>query len=238
VAKRNPNPKLQEIEAISDDVSTLDHYPPISPVGDGSMPFFGAVHWIATEGLQLRIPISSAGPTYLAAAVALRDKHISGKAITYGENQDGEFEQISAVEYVDKKFIFDFEAGVEDLARRDNRIEIGLSDDGDCLFRANSFRAIFTKIVVRKEDILREWPFDKTAPVGVKAARGKKPLIKEYLRQHFSKPVPGPAFTNRKALKRDIENSELATRYPQLKSIDVGTLKTAIDEYNAEFQQS
>jgi hypothetical protein len=229
---------LKEFSEPLDELLTSAHYPPLSPVGDGTLAFSAAVHWIATEGLQLRIPISSAGPTYLAAAVALRDKAISGKAATFGENLDGEFEQISAIEYVDKKFTFDFEAGVEDTARRDNRIEVSLSDDGDCLFRANSFRAIWTKMAVRKEDILREWPFDKTAPVRVKAVRGKKPLIKEYLRQHFPKPVPGPAFANRKALKRDIENSELATQHPELKSIDDGTLKTAIDEYNAEFQQS
>jgi hypothetical protein len=237
VSKRKHSSTLKEIEAISDDVLTLDHYPPVSPIGDGLMPVFAVIHWNATKGLQLRLPISSAGPTYRATAIALRDKIISGKVITCGENLDGEFEQISAIEYVDKKFTFDFEAGVEDIAGRDNRIEVGVSDDGDCLFRANSFRAIWTKIAVRKEDVRHEWPFDKTTPVRVKAVRGKKPLIKEYLRQHFPKQIPGPAFANRKALKGEIENSELATRYPQLKSIDDGTLKTAIDEYNAEFQQ-
>jgi hypothetical protein len=221
-----------------DELLTSAHYPRLSPVGDGTMPLSTAIHWIATEGLKREFKLITAGPTYLAAGVALRDKIISENALTYGENQDGEYEQIPAIDYINKDLTFDFEAGVEDIARRDNRIEIGLSDDGDCLFRANSFRAIFTKIVVRKEDILREWPFDNSAPLRVKAVRGKKPLIKEYLRRHFTGPVPSPAFENRKGLKGKIENSELATQHPELKSIDDGTLKTAIDEHNAEILQT
>jgi hypothetical protein len=31
-----------------DHLSTLDHYPPISPVGDGSIPWSATVHWIAS----------------------------------------------------------------------------------------------------------------------------------------------------------------------------------------------
>jgi hypothetical protein len=239
VAKRKPNPKLQEIEAISADVSTLDHYPPISPVGDGSTPFSAAVHWIASKGLQVGMLLSSAGPTYRAAAIALRDKVISGKALTHGENQDGEFEEIPAHEFEELEFTF--AESVEDIAGRVNRIDVVPSENGlslDCFFRARSHRPFWTKLRVRKEDILREWPFDQVSPDSVRPQRGKKPLIKQYLRDNFPNRVPPPSHESRKALKGKIENSELATQHPELKSIDDGTLKTAIDEFNAEFQQS
>jgi hypothetical protein len=163
VAKRKPNSKLQEIEAISDDVSTLDHYPPISPVGDGSMPFSAAVHWIASEGLQFGLPLSSAGQKYHDAAISLRDKITSEKVRTSGENLDGDPEAIAAVEFEQLQITFDFYEGVEHIAGRVNRIEIVPSENGlsqDCYFKARSHRPFWTKVVVRKEDIFREWQFD------------------------------------------------------------------------------
>jgi len=227
------------VEVELDDVSTLDHYPPISPVGDGSIPWSATVHWIASKGLQVGMRLSSAGPTYRAAAIALRDKVISGKALTHGENHDGEFEEIPAHEF--EELEFSFAESVEDIAGRVNRIDVVPSENGlslDCFFRARSHRPFWTKLRVRKEDVLREWPFDQVSPDRVRPQRGKTPLIKQYLRDNFPNGVPAPAHESRKALKGTIENSELATQYPQLKSIDDGTLKTAIDQYNAEFQQN
>lgn len=146
-----------------DHLSTLDLYPPILPVGDGSMPFSAAVHWIASEGLKSGLPLSSAGQKYRDAAIALRDKIISEKVRTSGENLDGDPEALAAVEFEELKFTFDFEAGVVDIAKRVNRIEVVASENGlpqDCYFRARSHRPIWTKLVVRREDVLREWPFD------------------------------------------------------------------------------
>jgi hypothetical protein len=157
VAKRKPNSKLQEIEAISDDVSTLDHYPPISPVGNGSMPFSAAVHWIASEGRRFGLPLSCAGQKYRAAAIALRDKIISGKVSIHGENQDGEFEEIPAHEFEELEFTFT--ENMEDIAGRINHIDIIPSENGmslDCFFRARSHRPFWTKLRVAKVDLLRE----------------------------------------------------------------------------------
>jgi len=227
---------LKEFSEPLDDVLTSAHYPWIPPIGDGTMTMSAAIHWIATEGLQVDLAINIAGPRYVAAAIALRDKIILNKVKSYGENSDRDFEEIPGIAFLERKFTFDFEAGVEDIAGRENRIEVSLSEDGDCLFRANSFRAVWTHLMVRREDIRREWEFAQVASIG--AGRGKKPLIKQYLRENFPNGVPTPAIEPRKGLKGKIETSDLATKHPQLGSIDYGTLKSAIDDFNAEFQQS
>ena len=62
-----------------------------------------------------------------AAAIALRDKVISGKALTHGENQDGEFEEIPAHEF--EELEFSFAESVEDIAGRVNRIDVVPSEN-------------------------------------------------------------------------------------------------------------
>jgi hypothetical protein len=229
-------PKQTEYSEPLDDLSTSDYYEPISAGGDGTMPFWAAVHWIATQGLQISLLIAEASSLYRAAAIALRDKIISNKVKVYGENSDRDFEEMPGIAFVGREFCFDFEEGLEVLASRENRIEISSGKDGDCLFRAYSFRAIWTKIVVCREDVRREWPLVSVA--GTNLGLGKLPLIKQYLRENFPSGVPDPAMEPRKGLKGKIETSGLATKYPQLQSIDIGTLKSAIDEFNEEFQKT
>jgi hypothetical protein len=185
-------PSIEKEFSPLDEILTSTHYPPISPIGDGNMPLSAAINWIATKGLQVTFPLDNAGPEYHAAATVIQDQLISEKAIVYGENSDRDFEVIPGVKFQGKKFIFDFEAGVEDIAGRDNRIEVGVSEDGDCLFRAYSFRAIWTNMVVRKEDVRREWPFhlvtDESAYADVpdvplqgrKAEAARQALLQEF----------------------------------------------------------
>jgi hypothetical protein len=229
-------PTLKETEEKLDDVSTLDYYAPISPVGDGTMPLSAAVHWIASEGFKIGLLLTGAEPRYRAAAIELRNKIISEKVRTHGENLDGDFELIPAIEFEELKFTFDFAEGVQDIAARESRIEVVPSENAlplDCFFKARSHRPIWTKLVVRREDVRREWPFKQFQPVRRQASLGKKPLIQLYLQDKFPTGVPAPAIAPRKALKAEIEKSEYATKHPQLKSIDEATLKAAIDEFNA-----
>jgi hypothetical protein len=158
VSKRKHSSTLKEIEAISDDVLTLDHYPPVSPVGDGIMPLSAPIHWIATDGLRTELLLTAAESRYRAAAVEIGNKIVSGKFFLHGENSNRDREVIPAIEFEELIFTFDFVEGVEDVARHDRRVEIGVGEDGDCLFVPNSHRPKWTKLVVSKEAVFREWP--------------------------------------------------------------------------------
>jgi hypothetical protein len=59
---------------------------------------------------------------------------------------------------------------------------------------------------------------------------GKQPRIAEYLRQHFPAGVPEPGLYPRKTLQFEILKWD-----PGLKPLDDGTLKKAIDNYNASY---
>jgi hypothetical protein len=227
-------PILTEIEEKLDGVSTFDYYAPIAPVGDGTMPFSAAVHWIASKGFKIGLLLTDAEPSYRAAAIDLCNKILSGKVRTHGENLDGDFESIPAVEFVELKFTFDFAEGIEDIVGRERRVEVNASNNGlplDCFFKARSHRPVWTKLVVSRDDVRDVWSFKQTEPV---TSLGKRPLIKQYLRDNFPDGVPPPSMAPRKRLKATIEQSAFATKNSQLKSIDEATLKLAIDEYNAE----
>jgi hypothetical protein len=58
---------------------------------------------------------------------------------------------------------------------------------------------------------------------------GKRPRVKRYLAERFPQGVPDPAHCPREALRAD-----LLLWDKTLDPLDAGTLKTAIDEYNAE----
>lgn len=58
---------------------------------------------------------------------------------------------------------------------------------------------------------------------------GKRPRIKAYLKNTFPKGVPAPSLCPRKALQVDLIKWDKS-----LAPLDQGTLKTAIDEYNAK----
>jgi len=58
---------------------------------------------------------------------------------------------------------------------------------------------------------------------------GKRPRIKNYLSNHFADGVPDPGLCPRNALRADILKAD-----PSLEPLDEATLKSAIDEYNAE----
>src|SRR5262249_33170618 len=64
---------------------------------------------------------------------------------------------------------------------------------------------------------------------GWKTKRGKRPRIKNYLSKHFADRVPDPGVCPRNALKADILKADSS-----LEPLDEATLKSAIDEYNAE----
>jgi hypothetical protein len=150
---------LKELSEPLDDVLTSDYYPPISPIGDGTMPWSAAVHWIATVGLETDLLLIGAESHYRNAAVEIQNKIISGKISVHGENPDGDREAIPGIEFEDLTFTFDFVEGVADVAGRNRRIEIGVSEDGDCLFKPNSRLPMWTKLAVSREAVRREWPF-------------------------------------------------------------------------------
>jgi hypothetical protein len=62
----------------------------------------------------------------------------------------------------------------------------------------------------------------------VSPSLGKQPRIAEYLRDHFPTGVPDPGSYPRHILKADLLEWD-----PDLKPLDEGTLKKAIDTYNA-----
>jgi hypothetical protein len=62
----------------------------------------------------------------------------------------------------------------------------------------------------------------------VSPSLGKQPRIAEYLRDHFPAGVPGPGSCPRHILKAGLLKWD-----PDLKPLDEGTLKKAIDTYNA-----
>jgi hypothetical protein len=59
---------------------------------------------------------------------------------------------------------------------------------------------------------------------------GKQPRIWKYLKEHYPEGVPNPAYSSRKILK-----NKLLEWDPSLAPLDEGTLKKAIDKYNAGF---
>jgi hypothetical protein len=156
---RKKEAALKEFSESLDEVTTSAHYPQLSPVGDGTMPLSAVIHWVATEGLKREFLLISAEPGYRSAAKEIQDKIVSGKIVVHGENLDGDREAIPAIEFEDLKFTFDFVEGLEDFAGHYRRIEIGVSEDGDCLFKPNSHLSIWTKLVIQREPVLREWPF-------------------------------------------------------------------------------
>jgi len=64
--------------------------------------------------------------------------------------------------------------------------------------------------------------------IDVSQSVGKQPRIWAYFREHYPEGVPDPAYCPRKILK-----NELLKWDPRLAPLDEGTLKTAIDKYNA-----
>lgn len=61
-----------------------------------------------------------------------------------------------------------------------------------------------------------------------RASGGKRPRIKVYLAEYYPNGVPSPAHTPRKVLRLDLLNWDSG-----LEPLDEGTLKLAIDEFNA-----
>jgi hypothetical protein len=175
-----------------DDLLTSTYYLRRSPVGDGSMPVSAAIHWIATGGLKTEFLLINAEPGYRLAAEEFQNKVVSGKIVVHGENLDGDREAIPAIEFEDLRFTFDFVEEVADVAGHDRRIEVGVSEDGDWLFKPNSHLPIWTKLVVQREPVRREWPFhlvteesaytaipDEPFP-GAKAEAARKALFQEF----------------------------------------------------------
>jgi hypothetical protein len=150
---------LKFISEPLDELLTSAYYPRLSPVGDGIMPLSATIHWIITEGLKIEFLLINAEPRYRSAAEEMQNKIISGKIVVHGENLDGDREAIPAIEFEDLIFTFDFVEDLADVAGHDRRIEVGVSEDGDCLFRPNSHLPIWTKLVVQRELVRREWPF-------------------------------------------------------------------------------
>jgi hypothetical protein len=70
---------------------------------------------------------------------------------------------------------------------------------------------------------LPPWLQLKNAPT-----TGKKPKLRKYFEEHFSEGVPSPSLEPRKTLQ-----GKLLEWDSTLAPLDLGTLKTAIDEYNA-----
>jgi hypothetical protein len=66
----------------------------------------------------------------------------------------------------------------------------------------------------------------------VSPSLGKQPRIAEYLRDHFPAGVPDPGSRPRHILKADLLKWD-----PDLKPLDEGTLKRAIDTYNARLNK-
>jgi hypothetical protein len=64
----------------------------------------------------------------------------------------------------------------------------------------------------------------------VSQSAGKQPRIREYFKEHYPKGIPNPAHCPRKTLK-----DKLLSWDPRLAPLDEGTLKKAIDNYNAGF---
>jgi hypothetical protein len=85
-------------------------------------------------------------------------------------------------------------------------------------------------------EVLNNTRVNAVTPIATKAAgppsRGKQPRIAEYLRDHFPAGVPGPGSCPRHILKADLLKWD-----PDLKPLDEGTLKKAIDTYNAGFNK-
>jgi hypothetical protein len=183
---------LQLVSEPLDALLTSAHYPRLSPVGDGTMAFSASIHWIATEGLKKDFLLISAESRYRAAAEEIQNKIVSGKIVVHGENSDGDREAIPAIEFEDLTFTFDFVEGVADVAGGGRRIEVGVSEDGDCLLKPNSHLPIWTKLVVQRELVRREWPFhlvtEESAYTaipdvpfrGAKAEAARKALLQEF----------------------------------------------------------
>jgi hypothetical protein len=92
----------------------------------------------------------------------------------------------------------------------------------------------FWCIWVSEEDF-RHWLTTQSAPAPEiepqaprRQAAGKRPLVKDLLARLHPNGVPDPARCNRKMLRRELLKID-----PTLRPLDEGTLKTAIDEYNA-----
>jgi hypothetical protein len=66
---------------------------------------------------------------------------------------------------------------------------------------------------------------------GAALARGKQPRILKYLSEHFPAGVPEPGLYPRKTLQFEILKND-----PSLGSLDEGTLKKAIEKYNASLK--
>jgi hypothetical protein len=75
---------------------------------------------------------------------------------------------------------------------------------------------------VSKAKIDEFWPVTKSVPTS-----GKKPKLWKYFQKHFPTGVPNPSLEPRKTLQGKILKWDTA-----LSPLDLGTLKTAIDEYN------
>jgi len=65
---------------------------------------------------------------------------------------------------------------------------------------------------------------------GAALARGKQPRILKYLSEHFPAGVPEPGLYPRKTLQFEILKND------RLGSLDEGTLKKAIEKYNASLK--
>ena len=78
-------------------------------------------------------------------------------------------------------------------------------------------------------DDLAYWLDKQTEPKPTQGAFGKVPLIIDQLRQLYPEGVPDRAHCPREPLKAD-----LLKRDKRLSPLDLKTLRSAIDQYNAE----
>ena len=83
--------------------------------------------------------------------------------------------------------------------------------------------------VLKKKKIEVEKQSSSGAADGEKPALGKRPRIKALLAQFYPNGVPDPGLCNRQELQGRILKAD-----PTVGPMDFKTLKTAIDEYNAE----
>ena len=87
-------------------------------------------------------------------------------------------------------------------------------------------------IKINRED-LHHWLDEPAQQVRRNAYLGKRPRIKSHLAKLYPDGVPDPAFCPRKGLLRELLRID-----PALAPLNDATLKTSIDEYNADPKRS
>jgi hypothetical protein len=237
---KSKKPVLRWVEEPSTILPALQYYSAIERRDDGPLPLCAAVHWVASKGLTRDCDLASANGLSIYCDVAhdIFAKIASGKLRVVGEDEDEKNDFIPAAEFVGLKPQFDFVDDFESIISAAKTMEINAyqSRDSHDVFRKASNRGRWTGVHVFWEDVRREFPFRNITKAPQTVALGKKSIVKSFLRIKFPAGVPSPAEAPRKDLLAEIKD-KLSPNHPRFKTLDAGTLKTAIDEYNAELDR-